>query len=113
MLDLLTLIEHSVSPVVVGMLELIGIFIIALGSSQALYLFFKGGFRFDNAHVKRTLGESLALSLEFKLGAEIIKTVIIRDLNELIILALVVAIRVILSFVIHWEVKQIEEKEAN
>lgn len=106
MLELLQYIEESFSPIVVHALELIGIFMIIFGSVKALIIFFKSGMDLNNSLVKITLGEALALSLEFKLGAEIIKTVIVRDLNELIILGFVVVLRIVLTLLIHWEVKQ-------
>lgn len=94
------------SPVVVHILEIIGILIIVYGSFRSLWIFFREGLDLGNTLVKITLGEALALSLEFKLGAEIIKTVIIRDINELIILAFVVVLRIALTLLIHWEVNQ-------
>lgn len=99
----------TIAPIVTHFLELIGILIITYGSLRALWFFVKGGLSFQNKYVKITLGEALALSLEFKLGAEIIKTVIVRDLNELVILAFVVVLRIALTFVIHWEVKLANE----
>lgn len=106
MLAVLEYIEETLSPIVVHSLELIGILIIIYGSIKALTIFFKDGMDLSNSLVKITLGEALALSLEFKLGAEIIKTVIVRDLNELIILGFVVVLRIVLTILIHWEVKQ-------
>ena len=44
------------------------------------------------------------------MGAEIIKTVLIRDLQELIILAFIIALRAALTVLIHWEIKT-EKKE--
>ena len=61
-------------------------------------------------HVAMDLGKALSLALEFKMGAEIIKTVIIHNLEELAILGIVVIIRALLSVVIHWEMR-LEEKE--
>jgi uncharacterized membrane protein len=59
----------------------------------------------------------MSLSLEFKLAAEIIKTVLIRNIDEFIILAAVAILRVILTFVLHWEItisgKEIENKKAS
>lgn len=106
MLAVLEYIEEILSPIVVHSLELIGILIIIYGSIKALTIFFKDGMDLSNSLVKITLGEALSLSLEFKLGAEIIKTVIVRDLNELIILGFVVVLRIVLTILIHWEVKQ-------
>ena len=51
------------------------------------------------------LGRTLALALEFKMGAEIVNTVIIRDLKELGILAIIIALRAFLALLIHWEIK--------
>ena len=60
-------------------------------------------------HVVVDLGKALSLALEFKMGAEIIKTVIIHNLEELAILGIVIIIRALLAFIIHWEIR-LEEK---
>ena len=39
------------------------------------------------------------------MGAEILKTVIVRSLDEMYILAAIILLRTILAFVIHWEIK--------
>ena len=57
-----------------------------------------------------SIRKPIALALEFKMGAEIVKTVIVRDLAELGILAIVIALRAVLSLLIHWEIKN--EKKA-
>ena len=44
------------------------------------------------------------------MGAEIVNTVIVRNLTELATLAIVIALRAILSLLIHWEIKN--EKKA-
>ena len=51
------------------------------------------------------LANGLALSLEFKMAAEILKTVIIRDIEELMVLGAVIVLRALLSFLIHFEMK--------
>ena len=100
-----------VSPPIIHVLELIGIFIIFLGSLKVLWIFLKSGFNFHDKAITITLGEVLALSLQFKLGAEVIKTVVIRDFQELIVLTVVVVLRIVLSFVVHWEVKNANMEE--
>ena len=47
----------------------------------------------------------MATALEFKLAAEILKTVIIRNMNELIILGSITLLRGFLTLIIHWEMK--------
>lgn len=110
-MDWFHFIEDWFAPLVIHVLELIGIIIIAIGSLRAFWSLIKSNFDFGDRTTKIVLGECLALSLEFKLGAEIIKSVIIRDMQELLILAFVVIIRVVLTYVIHWELKQMEEDE--
>ena len=43
--------------------------------------------------------------------AAIIKTVIIHNLEELAILGIVIAIRALLAFIIHWEIRMEEKAE--
>ena len=91
-------------------LELIGVLIIVIGSFRALLLLLKCLLKKQPFHIVVDLGKALALVLEFKMGAEIIKTVTIHNLEELAILGVVIVIRALLAFIIHWEIR-IEEKE--
>ncbi|MBR1417718.1 MAG: DUF1622 domain-containing protein, partial [Synergistaceae bacterium] len=52
----------------------------------------------------------IALALEFKLGGEVLRTVIVREWSELVILGAVILLRGALTFLIHWEIKT---EEAN
>lgn len=92
-------------PIVTTFLEFIGLLIILFGSIRALYYFVASKFNFEDEEVKIQLAQSLALALEFKLGAEILRSVMIREVSEVIILSAVVILRVIMTFVIHWEIK--------
>lgn len=88
-----------------GILELIGILIIIVGSVRALIRLLQCMRTKKPFHVVVDLGKALSLALEFKMGAEIIKTVIIHNLEELSILAVVILIRALLAFIIHWEIR--------
>jgi uncharacterized membrane protein len=92
-----------------SVLELIGIIIIIIGSIRALIRLFKCVVKKQPFRIVIDLGKALALALEFKMGAEIIKTVIIHNLEELAILGVVIIIRALLAFIIHWEI-WLEEK---
>ena len=102
---------HNIARITVHTLELIGITIIIIGSILALIRVIK------NLHAKKAksviigLGKSLALALEFKMGAEIINTVIVRELEELLILGVIIALRAILAILIHWEIKTEKKDE--
>lgn len=61
-------------------------------------------------HVRLNLAKGIALSLEFKLGSEVLRTVIAREKSELIILGAIIALRGLLTFLIHWEIKTEEQR---
>ena len=99
-----------------SVLELIGILIIIIGSFRALVRLAKSVIKKLPFRIVVDLGKALSLALEFKMGAEIIKTVIIHNLEELAILGVVIVIRALLAFIIHWEIrteKNDEKKSGN
>ena len=61
-------------------------------------------------HVRLHLAEGIALSLEFKMGGELLRTVIVREWSELLILGAVILLRAALTFLIQWEIRN-EKKE--
>ena len=103
---------HYIAELTVHTLELVGISIIIVGSIKALILALRKQIKKDECQNNTIvdLGRALALALEFKMGAEIVNTVIIRELRELGILAIVIALRALLAVLIHWEIKN-EKKE--
>lgn len=105
--------EHiilCVAQIAVYTLELIGISIIIIGSFKSLSLIISRLRKKKSVNVVIDLARCLSLALEFKMGAEIINTVIVRDLKELGVLAVVILIRALLAVLIHWEIKT-ERKE--
>ena len=96
---------HFIAEITVHTLELIGIVIIIVGSIRALMQAIINYKKKVSTSIIIALGRSLALALEFKMGAEIVNTVIIRDLKELLVLGIVIALRAILALLIHWEIK--------
>jgi uncharacterized membrane protein len=103
---------HIFAEITVHTLEIIGISVVIVGSIKVLIQLFKR-FLHKSAEGQNpviALGRSLGLALEFKMGAEIVKTVIVRDLKELLILGIIIILRAILAILIHWEITT-EEKE--
>ncbi|MCF0147711.1 MAG: DUF1622 domain-containing protein [Clostridium sp.] len=92
-------------PPLINILELIGIFVICVGSSKAFYHYIMSLIKGTHYPLKWEYANSMATALEFKLAAEILKTVIIRNINELIILGSITLIRGFLTLIIHWEMK--------
>lgn len=100
---------QDIVPEIIGVIELIGIFVITVGSLRAFVLYVRSVLYKSHFPVKLALGNSLALGLEFKMGAEILKTVIIRSNEEIYMLGCIIVLRALLSVLIHFEVKS--EKE--
>lgn len=96
---------ENFARIVVAILELLGIIVILCGAIKSIYSMFYALIKHRKYNIKISLGNSLALGLEFKMGAEIIKTVIVRSLDELLILAFIIILRAILAVLIHWEIK--------
>lgn len=103
---------NPVAEISAGILEMIGIIIIIIGSFRALWRLVQSMLKKQPFHVVIDLGKALSLALEFKMGAEIIKTVIIHNLEELAILGVVIIIRALLAFIIHWEIRLEEKTES-
>lgn len=100
--------EHimlSMIPFFVHILEIMGIFIIVLSAFKTFIKYAFKFFDFSDERIKIALSRSLAIALEFKLAAEILKTLMIRTFDELIILASIIVLRIALTFVIHWEIE--------
>ena len=101
---------HFIAKFTVHTLELIGIFIIIVGSAMTLFKVLSKLKKKETPNVIIELGKSLALALEVKMGAEIVNTVVVREVRELAVLAIVIALRAFLAVLIHWEIKN-EKKE--
>lgn len=97
---------ERILPDIIHILELIGIVIIFIGATRAFYFYLSTFLGKNlNSNIKLMLGSSLELGLEYKMGAEILKTVLIRDMNEIWILGSIIVLRALLSFLIHYEMK--------
>ena len=62
--------------------------------------------------VKVQLATGLGLSLEFKMAAEILKTVVVREMSELLVLGIVIILRALISMLIHFEMKEPKDNPA-
>ena len=101
----------QIIPNLAAVIEIVGVIVIIYGVIRSLYLFISSRGNLMASDPKLDLAKALAYSLEFKLAAEILKSVIIQTLDEFIILASIVVLRVILTFVIHWEIESSEKSE--
>lgn len=96
-------------PPIIAICELIGIFVVTVSALKAFIQYLKHLFTNQYNDFKFQLAHGLASGLEFKMAAEILKTVLVRSLDELVILGAVILLRALLSVLIHVEMK-VEEK---
>ena len=85
-------------------IELIGVVVLMWTVGKSVVNIFK-----KNEHLRLELAEGIALALEFKLGGELLRTLVVREWNELLILGAIILLRAALTFLIQWEIK-IEKK---
>ena len=61
-------------------------------------------------HMRLNLVEGIALAMSFKIGGELLRTVVVRDWDEILLLGAVILLRAALTFYIQWEIR-IEKKK--
>ncbi len=84
-------------------LEFVGVVIILGSAVRALISMCQ-----KKPNVRLDLAQGIALALEFKLGSEVLRTVIVREMQELIVAGAIVVLRAAITFLIHWEIKNEE-----
>ena len=95
----------SLAQVGVTFLEACGVLVLLVSSVKAMI----GYFRKDQ-HIRLNLAQGIALGLEFKLGGEVLRTTVVREWSELGILGAIILLRGALTLLIHWEIKNEENR---
>lgn len=88
------------------LMEIAGIIVLMKSSYKAFMGWIK-----KSRNIRLELGEGIALALEFKMGGEALRTVVVREWEELAILGAIIALRAGLARLIHWEIKE-EKRQA-
>ena len=97
-------------PILIHLFELMGILILTLGVFTAFYHYIQKRFFKKEVNIKYEFADVMITTLDFKLASEILKTVTIKSMDEVVILASVFIIRIIMTFVLEKEM-QIEESK--
>jgi len=92
---------NGMSGFIIIILEFMGVFIIAASGIKGFYNYTK-----HSPETKKVLAKGLAVALEFKMGSEILRTVVVRQWEEIITVAGIIVLRAALAFLIHWEMKE-------
>ena len=103
-INILELFLSNVVEICTIILETFGVAILVFTAIKCFLMWMK-----HDSKIRLDLAQGIALSLEFKMGSEVLRTVIVREWEELGILGVVILLRGILTFLIHWEIKH-EEK---
>jgi uncharacterized membrane protein len=61
--------------------------------------------------IRLSLGQSLALALEFQVGADILGTALDPTLNDILVLAAIVVLRIVFNFFLGRELREAAERE--
>ena len=104
-MEILETILHSFVSYAMLLFEYIGVGVITFAGIQGIVNYVRR--EPDNRLI---LAKGLAMGLEFKLGSEILRTVIVRNLEEIYIVAGIIVLRAVLTILIHWEIVN-EQKE--
>ena len=107
MATFLEFIELSLTYVVefcTVLLELFGVIVLVYTAIKGFISWIR-----HESSLRLDLAQGIALSLEFKMGSEVLRTVVVREWAELGILGAIILLRGLLTFLIHWEIKN-EEK---
>ena len=97
---------YRVIMLTIHLLEAMG-FVVILASALKAFVGYwtnKNGDPFRSCRL--SLADGLATGLEFKLGGEILRTLVVRDMQEIAVLGAIVALRVAMALMIYWEIKQ-------
>jgi uncharacterized membrane protein len=100
-------------PYVIAALEFMGIFVVSWSGIKSFFGYIQNSFFGKKLDIKFDLANGLATALEFKMAAEILKTVLIREMSELLILGAVILLRAILSVLIHFEINSHKKESHN
>jgi|SRR5690554_2209741 len=95
---------HAIILWLANLLDLLGALVL---TTTAVIVFVNFWRKLSGAteKLRLSLAQGLALGLEFKLGGEILRTVVIRSLNEVMVLGAIIVLRGAMSLLIHWEIK--------
>jgi uncharacterized membrane protein len=100
-------VEVIIVNIAILICDFIGIVVLMTTVGKGVYNYFH-----KDRHVKLSLAQGIALALEFKLAGEVLRTVTVREFNELVILGTIIALRGAITLLIHWEIKVEKAEQA-
>ena len=99
-----TVIEVTL-PYIIAVLELMGIFIVTWSGVKAFWRYIRNTFFKKNHDLQYSFAKGLSTALEFKMAAEILKTVLVREMSELVILGAIIVLRALVTILLKFEIR--------
>ena len=96
---------ESAVPLIAGLAEVIGLFIIITSLAKATYHYVRATFFHDRHDFHHEMSSGLTTALEFLMSAEIAKTFLLQNLESVVPLAATFALRAMMSLMLHWEMQ--------
>ena len=92
-------------PLISGLAEIIGLFIIVTSLVKATYHYVRVTFFHGQHDFLHEMSSGLTTALEFLMSAEIAKTFLLQNLESVVPLAATFALRAMMSLMLHWEME--------
>ena len=80
--------------------EVIGVAVIVVTAFKGMIMWIK-----RDPHVKLEIAEGIATALTFKMGGELLRSVVVRQWSELLILGAIIVLRALMTLLINVEIK--------
>ena len=80
--------------------EVIGVLMIVWTAARGVIAWIR-----KDRHARLIAAEGIAIALTFKMGGEVLRSVIVREWQELLILGAVILLRAVMAVIIHFEIR--------
>ena len=104
MMEFIQMILSYIANISILIVEFIGLAVILTSVVRAVLSYLK-----NSPFTRLNLAEGMATALGFILSGEIIRTIIVHTISEIIIVASIIVIHLALTFLIHREIKSESE----
>ena len=104
---------ESAVPLIAGMAEVVGLFIIVTSLARATYHYIRAFFFHDRYDFHHEMSSGLTTALEFLMSAEIAKTFLLQNMDSVVPLAATFALRALMSLLLHVEMRAGHEEHAD
>ena len=103
--NILNTVIENVLPYIIAVLELMGIFIVTWSGIKAFWRYVRNTFFKKQHDLQYSFAKGLSTALEFKMAAEILKTVLVREMSELVILGAIIVLRALVTILLKFEIR--------